>query len=230
MKGRGNKLVKFIRAVSVITMIVLVLSVSLVSALEQHEASVTTLMPGDTVVRGETGQLRIVFTSNTDKDLEIYYIGIHVDWMEEDQLFGIDYSSSPKTALSMEDLGIIDIINYTIPDSASLGAHTYYIGIDGYDEDGEAFSWKSDDATIYVTTPVSTTEPTSTPTPTTNSNTTDTLSMVLYGLLVASVAVLVILLVLLMKKRGTKPAAKSDVPPESPKPEEKPDEGQDFSI
>ncbi len=223
---------KLIRIVTAITLSVLllsmILSVSLVSALEQNEASVTTFMSEVPKAPGQATSIRILFNSNTNKDLDIYYVGIHVDWMDTDQLFGIDYSSYPETVAGMENYRV-DIINFTVPTSASIGPHTYYIGVDGYDEDGNAFSWKSNDLTLMVGNPESSIQPTSTPTA--NQNQPMDLTFVLYGVLVAVAVAIVALAIIVMKKRGTNSAAKSNAnQPESPKPEQKPDDGQDFSI
>lgn len=223
---------KLVRALSVITLLVVIMSVGLVSALEQNEASVKIFVPGDTVVRGETGQLRILFTSNTDKDLEIHYIGIHLDWMEEDQLFGIDYSSAPKTVLAGKQLAIGDIINYTIPTSASVGVHKYYIGIDGYDEDGNPFSWMSDEETVNVINPTgSTGNPSATPTGTSNNQNPQgfDFNILLFVALGVAAVVIVLLVLALMKKRGPATANADRDHPSLP-PEEKPDQKQDFNI
>jgi flagellar basal body-associated protein FliL len=233
LKGSGRKdIVKYIRAVSVITLIVMVLSVSLVSvvsALEQNQASVTTFMSEEPKVRGEQTSIRVLFTSKSDKDLSVYYVGIHLDWMDEDQLYGIDYSGSPKTVASMKDL-VVDIINYTVPTSASPGTHKYYIGVDGYDEDGNAFSWKSDESSIIVSTAASTNQPTPTQTETNQNPPSMNTSFVIYGVLIA-VAVAIIVIVFVLKKRGANsPAKPSEDKPESPKPEKKPDGSLDFDI
>lgn len=208
---------KTVKALSVTFLIVLVLSISLVSfvsALEKTDVSVTTFMASDTKERGEQTSIRILFNSNTNKSLTIYYVGIHVDWMNTDQLYGIDYSSSPKTVAPMKS-AVIDIINYTVPTSASLGAHKYYIGVDGYDEDGKAFSWTSDEATLYVTNPTGTNPPTSTSTPSSQNPQTFDTNMLLYVALIAAFAVIIVLLIAVfkMKKQNTAPADVSTVAP-----------------
>jgi hypothetical protein len=220
---------KFIKPIFAVSLLVLVLSVGLVSALEQHEASVTKFMAGDTKERGEETSIRILFTSNADINLSVYYVGVHFDWLETDELIGINYANNPKIVQPNKDL-VVDIINYTVPTSANLGTHSYYVGVDGYDQNGDPFSWTSEEAAITVINPTSTSQPSAIPTPTaTNPQTLDT-AFIIYGALIA-VAAVVVILVAVLKKRGTNNASKQSVnPSESPKPEEKPDKGQDFSI
>lgn len=222
---------KLVRALCAITLIVMVLSVGLVSALEQNEASVNVGIL-DQQARGEHSSVHIQFVSNTEKTLAVYYVGIHFDWMDKDQLYGIDLSSSPKTVAALKST-VFDIINYTVPTDASFGAHSYYIGVDGYDGDGNAFSWTSDERTISVVTPQSSSQPTSTPTATNQNPQNFDMNLIIYGAIIAAVAVIVILIVVVMKKRGANAAAKPNTNPTvPPKPEQKPEEepGQDFNI
>jgi len=193
--------VKLFQALPIIALIAIVSSASLVSALEQNEASVTTFMSANPKVPGEKTSIRVLFTSNTNKNLSIYYVGIHIDWMNTDQLYGIDYSQNPKIVPAMKKNVILDFINYTVPTTASIGAHTYYIGVDGYDEAGQPFSWKSNDEKLYVINPSNTTDPTSTPTtPNQNPQGLDQ-NILLYIALIAAVAVIIILLAVVIKMK-----------------------------
>jgi hypothetical protein len=228
VKGEKNR-VKLIRAVSVVTLIVMVLSVGLASALEQNESSVELFMAGDTKARGEDTSLRILFTNNADLNLSVYYIGVHFDWMDTDQLIGTNYASDPKIVEPSKNLRS-EIINYTVPTSASLGAHSYYIGVDGYDANGDPFSWTSNEYTLYVTNPTNTNAPTATPTPSASNPETMDLTVLVYGLVVAAVVAVIVAVVIITRRGGkSSPKSKSDEPA-APKSEEKPDDGQDFSI
>ncbi len=221
------KVSRSIGVLSVITLIVMMFSVSLVSALEQNEASIVAEMPGYDRVRGEMSSVHIQFTSKTEKTLEIYKVGIHFDWMDKDQLYGISFSSDPKTVASMKSV-VFDIINYTVPNDVSFGAHTYYIGVDGSDEAGNPFSWTSDDRTIYVVSPSTSEEPTATPTTTAQNPQALDLNYVIYGGIIAAAAIVIIVIAVMMKKRGTKTAAQPSANPTEP--EQKPSDGQDFNI
>lgn len=225
----GERIVRSIKSVmviSVIALITMVSFVSLVSALEQNEASVN-LGILNQQLRREPSSVHIQFVSNTQKTLEVHYVGIHFDWMEKDQLIGIDLSSYPKTVAAMKS-AVFDLINYTVPQDASFGAHTYYIGVDGYDEDGNPFSWTSDDRTIYVVSPSTSGEPTSTPTATAQNPQGLDLNYVIYGGLIAAAAIVIIVIAVMMKKKGTKPAVEPSANPTEP--EQKPSDGQDFDI
>jgi hypothetical protein len=224
------KTTKLIAVISVIALITIVSSVSFVSALEQNEASVTTFMSDASKVPGQETSIRVVFTNNAGKDLSVYYVGIHLDWMEKDQLYGIDYSSTPKTVASGKDL-ILDILNYTVPSGTSYGTHSFYIGIDGKDQDGTPFSWVSNEGSIIVGT-ASSSQPATTPTPTaTDQPQTFDMNLVIFIGLIAVAVVIIVVTALMMKKRGGSNAAKSDNNPTvPPAPEQKPEAGQDFNI
>jgi hypothetical protein len=191
---------KIVRTLFVVAMIVMVLSVcfvSAVSALEQNQASVLTFTP-ETQERGESSSIRIRFTNNSTKNLDVYYVGVHFDWMDTDQLYGISYEGNPKTVAPNANL-VVDIINYTVPASASLGSHEYYIGVDGYDQDENPFSWTSEEATITVINPVTTSQPTTTPTQTSQNPQPFDMNLIIYIALLAAVAVIIVLLVVVMK-------------------------------
>jgi hypothetical protein len=212
-----------------VTLIVMVLSVGLVSALEQNEASIIATMPGDQRVRGEFSSVHIQFTSQTEKTLAIYYVGIHFDWMDKDQLYGIDFSNNPKTVEAMKSV-VIDIINYTVPTDASFGAHTYYIGVDGYDEDAKPFSWTSDEATIQVVTTQTSNQPTSTAATNPDQQPFD-MNLVIGAVIIGAVVVIAVVILAFRKPKANNPP-KDNANQESPKPEQKPDESpsQDFNI
>ncbi len=226
------KTTKLIAVISVIALIAIVSSVSFVSALEQNEASVTTFMSDAPKVPGQETSIRVMFTNHAGKALSVYYVGIHLDWMEKDQLYGIDYSSSPKTVGSGKDL-VVDIINYTVPSGTSYGTHSFYIGVDGYDADGTAFSWTSSEGSTITVGTASSSQPATTTTPTaTDQPQTFDMNIVIFGGLIAVAVVIIALTAFAMKKRGGKNMEKSDNNPTvPPAPEQTPKEpSQDFNI
>jgi hypothetical protein len=190
-------------------------------------------MPGDQRVRGEYSSVHFQFFSNTQKTLKVYNVGIHFDWMDKDQLIGIDLSSYPKTVAPMSS-AVFDLINYTVPNNAQIGSHKYYIGIDGYDSDGNPFSWTSAESTITVVSS-SSSQPGTSPTGTDQTQNQQNLDMnlLIYGAIIAAVVVVIAVIAVMMRKRGNnKPTKTDDNQTPSPAPEQKPAQqpGQDFSI
>lgn len=219
-------------ALMVSLLIVIFASVSIVSAATstmQGTAtgywSVAKPSPGSYVT------VTINFQSSSSSTLYVYAIGLHGDWMANDQFAGRDYSSSPEV---VQTNGLIaPSISLQIPASASLGTHSYYIGIDGVDADGNNFSWDSSNYNIefgVATNPTPTNGGTTGP-GNTNTNDNGSNNLLIYVAVIAVVAVVAILLAMLVvKKSGKKraPPVESAAPepsyvppPESPKPEKK---------
>lgn len=100
-----------------------------------------------TLYQGDFVPARITFTSNFSRPIEIYYVGIHFDWMSSDNFQGRDLSLTPIT---VQPFGThsFDIMMFSIPTTAFIGEHEYFVGIDGsYSEvDGGVeigFAWDS---------------------------------------------------------------------------------------
>jgi len=89
--------------------------------------------------------------SNSSDILTIQYVGIQFDWMASDQFFGYDLSPDP-IVLAPSAEQFLDSISIFVPDDATLGEHSYFVGIDGL-EGAEAFSWDSQTFTLIVQDP-----------------------------------------------------------------------------
>lgn len=213
-----------------VAMLAAILCVSLlstVSALNQNEIEALTFKSDEVKVPGVIFSIRILLNSTTSQDLTISAVGIHLDWMDKDELYGLNYASSPIILEAGEEYRI-DIINFTVPIGTSSGAHSYYVGVDGYEEDGTAFSWTSSESsenTVYVASS-SSSSPGSTPTPTGNSGQNMDLTLIVFGIVLAAVIVVGILLVVTRRK----PAPASPESGANQTTPAKPDEGQDFNI
>jgi hypothetical protein len=134
----------------VISLSIIFLCSGLVSALNSSEASVSLLWSSQTFYVGDTVNVLITFKSNYAEQLEIYYIGIHFDWMSSDGFYGCDLSSSPVT-ISSYGSHLFNTFSIEIPSNVTTGAHTYYVGVDGTDESTyTSFSWDSPTTTIQV--------------------------------------------------------------------------------
>jgi flagellar basal body-associated protein FliL len=225
--------VKTLKLAIVISLLVIFASVSIVSAASTMEGTAIGYWSTAEPSPGSRVTLTVNFQSSSSQTLYIYAIGVHGDWMEDGRFYGPDLSDDPEV---VETGGLcVKEITLDIPASASLGSHSYYIGIDGMNEDGDTFSW--DSSGHSVTFAVS-----SNPTPTNSgssgdpSNTGSTggfSNILVYVAVIAVVAVVAILIaVLLVKKSGKKHAEPVESstpeptfvpPPQSPKPEQKPD-------
>ena len=148
----GGDLVRPFRLMLIVTSISLIciLCCSLVSALNQDEASVTLSPPNLTGYHGDTISIRITFKSSSADQLKIYRIGLQFDWMPSDSFSGLDLSDSPVTVPS-QGTYIFDPIAIQIPLNATAGPHSYFVGIDGTEGlSASSFSWNSPSFTIEI--------------------------------------------------------------------------------
>jgi hypothetical protein len=130
--------------------LICILCCSLVSALNQNEASVTLFPPNLTGYPGDTVSIRITFKSNYAEQLRIYRIGLQFDWMSSEGFSGHDLSDSPVTVPS-QGTYIFDPIVIQIPLNATAGPHSYFVGIDGTEGlSASSFSWNSPSFTIEI--------------------------------------------------------------------------------
>jgi hypothetical protein len=148
----GGDLVRPLRLMLTVTAISLIciLCCSLVSALNQDEASVTLVPSNLTGYPGDTISITITFKSNYAEQLRIYTVGLQFDWMLSDQFSGHDLSDSPVT-VPRQGSYVFDPIVIQIPLNASAGQHSYFVGIDGTEGlSASSFSWNSASFTIEV--------------------------------------------------------------------------------
>jgi flagellar basal body-associated protein FliL len=225
--------VKGIRVVSIVAFVIVTfISMGLVSALTSSDATILASLSNASPKPGDTVLVSVTFQSKVAQELQIYAIGVHADWMEADQLFGPNLSSNPATV----DANGVYATQFTmqIPSSASLGTHTYRIGVDGLDSTGTAFSFDSADSSLQVVAGSSGTN-----NPTNGGDSGGQIGDWLPWVTVAAAAVIVAVLVvffLMKSKKPRKPATQapteSPVTPstdEEPQVEQKP-ENENFEI
>ena len=148
----GGDLVRPLRLMLTVTAISLIciLCCSLVSALNQDEASVTLVPSTLTGYPGDTISITITFKSNYAEQLRVYFIGLHFDWMPSDSFSGHDLSDNPAT-VPRQGSYVFDPIVIQIPLNATAGQHSYFVGIDGTEGvSASSFSWNSYSFTIEV--------------------------------------------------------------------------------
>ena len=118
-------------------------------ALDQNEANVSLTWSNPAPYQGSTVTVMVVFSSDNAETLTIYYVGLHFDWMKSDAFSGPDLSKDPVTisGYGSHTFGPIAIV---IPEDASVGAHNYFVGIDGLQGESDGFSWDSPTQTLQI--------------------------------------------------------------------------------
>lgn len=200
---------------------------------------------GSTPSRGAIVNVTVNFQSSTSSALYLYRIGIHADWQASGYYYSKDLSADPQI---VEANGLYSVtVPISIPTDATVGPHTLTIAADGYDSDGNSFTWDSAAQTFTV----EANAPTASPTSNQNGNTggpsglNDTVIIIAVVAVVAVVVVL-LLVIVIKRKRSSVAAPASEAPqpvsspppqsqppesqePQSPSPQENP-EGKDFDI
>jgi hypothetical protein len=121
------------------------------SALEQNEATVTLIWSNTAPYQGSVATVRVSFKSDYAEVLTVYYVGLHFDWMDSDTFVGPDLSDNP-VIISGYGSYTFDPISVLIPENASVGTHSYFVGIDGLEGDSTGFSWDSPTQTLQIQT------------------------------------------------------------------------------
>lgn len=221
-------------------LMVILVSLGSVSAANTTISATANAFWSPTPTPGSLVELTVNFESSNAVTIYLYRIGIHVDWQAEGQYYTLDLSDNPK---AVEGGGLYSTkVTITVPATASIGPHTYMIAVDGFDNNGDSFTW--DSASYSITVQDSTTT-TTTPTSTNNSTSRNGAgidSLLIYIAVIAGVAVIAVLLAIFIVKRTNKKIAAPVVPytperrppPETDEPEEKAPEQdldeKDFTI
>jgi hypothetical protein len=130
--------------------LICILCCGLVSALNPDEASISLSWSSQTVYQGDMVSITISLKSNSTDYLRIYNIGLYFDWMPPDSFSGLDFSANPVTIPSYGTY-IFDAIFIQIPSNASVGSHSYFVGIDGTQgSSSSGFSWDSSTSMIQI--------------------------------------------------------------------------------
>ncbi len=217
-------------AVILTILTVVFLSIGVVSAaLSASDATITAQLSNQTPKPGNAVTVTVTFQSHVSQQLQILRYGIHADWMASaDDFEGPNLSSNPVTVEANGQYSGSFLI--VIPTTASIGSHTYYVGVDGVDASGQVFSLNSAEATVQVV--ASSNTPTVGPSNGGGGQTAGLPDWALYLIVVAVVVLVVIIAFIVLKRSKRKTTAATPAstqptanPSESPKPEEK-----DFTI
>ena len=122
-----------------------------VNALSQSEASTSETWSAFNYYQGDSGTVTIRFVSSCPEELKLTYVGIHFDWMAENNYYRINLEANPASIPS-NGAHTFNAIGFSIPTDASVGYHSYLILIKGqqhglwwYD-----ISWTSDSKMFRV--------------------------------------------------------------------------------
>jgi flagellar basal body-associated protein FliL len=209
------KSMKLLRISLVAVFVVAVfVSVGLVSALNQNDASAQVFWGGsDPILPGDMVLARINFTNYLSQPLQIQAIGLNFDWQNETQFYGHDLSTSPQTVAASGSY-LCDPIIIQVPYTVSLGPHNYNVGVDGLDASGTAFSWDGPTTSIVIG---ASTQGTPTPSSSTNpgggGQTGSPQNWTIYiiaAIAVVAIIIAVIFLFMEIRKRPKKPAQKAE--------------------
>jgi hypothetical protein len=202
----------------------------LVAALGQDEATARVFFSKEILPAGQPVTGSIFFSTTSSDPLVVTAISVHFDWMPSGQVVG--HQLTTPVTIENGSSKLFDPMQFQIPLNIASGTHTYYVGIDGTQNDAP-FSWDSTLISIDVTGGSGNVTATPTSTNSGGEQPDGQSNLLFYGVIAAVLVVVVLLiLVFVMKKRKpSKPATGQDAgQPESPKPEKKPETGQDFNI
>lgn len=120
-----------------------------VYALDQDELTVSVSWMSEALYPGDNVMVSIFLINNCADELTIYYVGIHVDWMSSNRFFGYDLSDDPASVSGYGSYAFSSI-TLSIPENATAGEHSYFVGMDGLQGDSTSFSWDSMTLTVMI--------------------------------------------------------------------------------
>ena len=176
-------------------------------ALEQDEAVVSVMWSSQTLYQSSNVTATVFFASDSSEELTIYYLGLHFDWMAPDSFVGLNISNDPVTIPSYGSHTFNPMIIH-IPEDASVGAHNYFVGVDGLQGESTSFFWDSQPRTLLI----QDSEEEINNEGTRTESQQDQL-LIIVGIIV--VVVVVVLIIILMVRRKRKQTAPVDQPAEA---------------
>lgn len=130
---------------------IFVLNISTVSALDQNELSVVPAWSAVKFYQGDSTSVKLILSNKISDTLTIYRIGVHFDWMEdEDSFYGLNLSDDPLV-VSGNQIYVFDPMIIDIPEDLTIGLHNYTIAVEGTQgENSTSFSWDSPPKELYI--------------------------------------------------------------------------------
>jgi hypothetical protein len=123
------------------------------SALDQDEAAVSLMWSSQTLCQGSSVTVTVLFASGCSEELTIYRVGLHFDWMAYDSFVGLDISDNP-VIIPSHGTCAFDPMIILIPEDVSVGTHSYFVGIEGFQGESTYFFWEdSNTRTLLIQDP-----------------------------------------------------------------------------
>ncbi|MFZ7138670.1 MAG: hypothetical protein ACOWW1_09680 [archaeon] len=117
---------------------------------DTNDGAVTVTFSDETPAQGSNIVINVLFTNLCSKQIEVYYFGLHFDWMESARFVGPDLSEDPVTIPAGGSYTFSTIV-VEIPSDVSVGSHSYFVGMDAFEEgQSESFSWDSPSEVIVI--------------------------------------------------------------------------------
>jgi LPXTG-motif cell wall-anchored protein len=105
--------------------------------------------PTETPTPGTVVKLTVFFINDYTEPLIVQRVGVHIDWMDEENYVGHDFSDDPVT-VPINGGQTFSPITIPIPQDVSVGTHEYVIGVDGLLQNSTAFSWDSSSRALQI--------------------------------------------------------------------------------
>ena len=122
---------------------------SVVFALNQDEARVSVAWSTKTPYQGSNPIVTVFFINDSPETLTIDYFGLNFDWMGSNSFVGLVLSDDPVFIPAYGNQ-YFPPVTVQIPEDASLGPHSYFVGINGEQNESTDFSWNSSTITLVV--------------------------------------------------------------------------------
>jgi hypothetical protein len=136
-----------LKLVAILTITVCILTVGVVSALDQDEAAVEAVWENQ-YYQGENATVKIIFQNKIADELVIYRISLHFDWMPQDDFYSYDLSANPRHVQG-DGSQLFELTGIPFLVGASAGEHSYYVSFD-LTQNGVNFIWDSPSLTVQI--------------------------------------------------------------------------------
>jgi hypothetical protein len=117
---------------------------------DANDGAVTVNFSDETPAQGSNIVINVLFTNLASTEIEVLRFGLHFDWMDSTQFVGPNLSDNPLTVPAGGSYTFSTIV-LDIPSDVSVGSHSYFVGMDAFEEgQSESFSWDSTPDEIVV--------------------------------------------------------------------------------
>jgi hypothetical protein len=105
--------------------------------------------PTETPNPGSVVKLTVFFINDYTEPLIVQRVGVHIDWMGEEEFVGHDISDDPVT-VPVNGGQTFSPITIVVPQDVSVDIHSYVIGVDGLLQNSTQFNWSSTTRALQI--------------------------------------------------------------------------------